>query len=182
MVAGSGIGRRERVIVVFVDVIDFRRGDSFDDLRFRQHAERRRVGERVVFFVLVVVGVGRGRRVRDGERGEVDDRRFDGIRRSDFGARDRRLKLVERGNAQERAVFQGFKTQVARRVLFFGESFTQRGSVTEGIKKFHSWVSENSILARCANRSIQMERTTNRDRSRRRRRRNCGKRVVDVVV
>ena len=86
----------------------------------------------------MVVGVAFGRRVRDGEGGEVDDRRFDGLRRGDFGARDRRLKLVERRNAQEGAIFQGFKTQVARGVLFFVEGFAQRGSVTGSVEKFHN--------------------------------------------
>ena len=122
----------EREVVVFTACVRF----AGKRRCFGQRSEVLRGGERVVRF-----GFGQNaafrRRVRDGEDGKVDDRRFGGLRRSDFGARDRRLKLVERRNAQESAIFQGFKTQVARRVLFFGESFTQRGSVTGSVEKFH---------------------------------------------
>ncbi|MBQ1278494.1 MAG: LemA family protein, partial [Thermoguttaceae bacterium] len=145
-----------KVIVLGSDVIELNAivvgfftgsGERFDRRFLGRRSEIGRGGGSIVavFAFVLVVGVAFDRRVRDGEGREVDDRRF--LRRSDFGARDR-FEIVDRRNAQKGARFQGFKTQVARGVFFFIESFTQRGSVTGSVEKFHNSISENGVLVR----------------------------------
>ena len=131
----SAVDDKFDFVIVFVKMSA---GDRFDRRRFGQRSKVVRGFERVVRFGFEDVF---RRRVRDGERGQVDDRRFVGLSRSDFGARGDRFEIVERRNAQKSAIFQGFKTQVARSVLFFIESFAQRGSVTGSVEKFHVYVS-----------------------------------------
>ncbi len=135
---GSVLRKDDAVPVLFASGS----GERFDRRFGGKRSELGGAGLVVVAGFAFVLIFGFARRVRGDENREVDDRRFVGLRRGDFGARGGRFKRVERRNAQKSAIFQGFKTQVARSVLFFREGFAQRGSVTGSVEKFHGAGSE----------------------------------------